>query len=254
MRQFIAFTKKEFLEYFRTHKFIIIMAVFLLFGFLSPLIAMLMPIILESIVPEGMDITIPEPSAIDSWAQFYKNITQMGLFIMVIILSGIMSNEYNKDTLINVLTKGLDRKTVILSKYTMSSLLWTCAYLISFIVTWIYTEVFWGSVGITNIIPAALFLWIYGLFLLSIIILGSTIFKNVYGALLFVGGIVILQLILNIIPGIQQLNPIMLASDNLNLIAGTLNIEDFTLSLLTTVLLTIVSLVLTVNIFNKKMI
>ncbi len=33
-----------------------------------------MPELIGSFMPEGIEITISEPTALDSWAQFFKNI------------------------------------------------------------------------------------------------------------------------------------------------------------------------------------
>jgi len=64
-----------------------------------------MPEIVGSLVTDGVVITLPEPTAYDAWAQFFKNATQMGLFVMVILFSGVLSSELSKGTLINLLTK-----------------------------------------------------------------------------------------------------------------------------------------------------
>lgn len=69
---------------------------------MSPLAAKLLPQILAS---EGISITLPDPSAIDSWSQFFKNISQMGLIVTVILFSGVLGTELSKGTLINMLTK-----------------------------------------------------------------------------------------------------------------------------------------------------
>ncbi|WP_222860725.1 hypothetical protein [Paenibacillus antibioticophila] len=91
-------------------------AVFFIVGMLSPLTAKLMPELLSSFLPEGMTLTIAEPTALDAWIQFFKNTSQMGLILIVILFSGILGTELTRGTLINMLTKGLSRHAVILSK------------------------------------------------------------------------------------------------------------------------------------------
>ena len=92
----IAFFKKELTEALRTHKLTVLGLVFLLFGIMSPAAAKFLPQILASAMPEGMNFTLPEPSAMDSWAQFFKNVNQMGLIVVVILLSGMMANELSR--------------------------------------------------------------------------------------------------------------------------------------------------------------
>src|SRR5512133_2582011 len=120
------------MEYLRTYKFFALIAVFLFFGFMNPITAKVMPELLDSLMPEGMSINLGTPTALDSWAQFFKNISQMGAIVLVIILSGIMANEFSRGTLINMLTKGLSRQTVILAKFTAAVATWTLAYVLCF--------------------------------------------------------------------------------------------------------------------------
>ena len=88
MRAFIAMAKKEFLESIRTYKLLIVATVFLLFGMLNPITAKIMPKLLSSFMPEGMTITPGEPGTVDSWIQFYKNMsTQLILFVIVLAVS-----------------------------------------------------------------------------------------------------------------------------------------------------------------------
>ena len=70
MRAYAAFTAKEFTEYTRTYKLLVIGLVFLLFGISSPLAAKFMPEIISQFMPAGIEITITEPAALDSWMQF----------------------------------------------------------------------------------------------------------------------------------------------------------------------------------------
>lgn len=81
MKDIYYFTKKELLEVWRTKRLLILLVVFIIFGILSPLMAKLTPEILKSSFGSEVQLTIPEPTSIDSWVQFYKNITQMGIYI-----------------------------------------------------------------------------------------------------------------------------------------------------------------------------
>ena len=73
MNGYLAFMKKEWMEQIRTYKLFILLVVFFIFGMLSPLTAKLMPELLSQFPIEVMTIILPEPSAIDSYTQFFKN-------------------------------------------------------------------------------------------------------------------------------------------------------------------------------------
>lgn len=135
MRGFMAFTKKEFTEYIRSYKLLIILMVFLMLGFVNPVSAKYLPKLVENFMPAGMKMEIPEPVIADAWVQFFKNVPQIGLVVMVIITSGTVSQEQSRGTLLPVLTKGLKRKTVWLSKFTGAAVLWSAGYYLAFAVT-----------------------------------------------------------------------------------------------------------------------
>lgn len=252
MRSYLAFTKKEFCEILRTYKLLIMLAVFLILGMMNPLTAKLTPKLLEEFMPKGMDITILEPTAADSWAQFFKNVPQMGLVVLVIVFSGIMANEFSRGTLINMLTKGLPRKIVILSKFTMASLVWTVSYILCFIVSYAYTVYFWDGNDTGKIIFSVFCLWLFGILLMAVEMFGSVLLNSSYGCLLFTGGFIVLLFIINIVPKLQKYNPIGLASKNMAFLTGEMVIKDFTAPILISGILTVVCLVVSISIFNKK--
>lgn len=254
MKSFIAFTKKEFCENIRTYKLFLMMVVFFLLGMMNPITAKLTPQLLKSLMPKGINITITEPAALDSWTQFFKNVPQLGLIVLVIIFSGIMTNEFSRGTLINMLTKGLSRSVVILSKFTMAAAVWTLSYVLCFSITYAYTAYLWNSDGIHNILLSVFILWYFGILLLAIIILGGVLFKNNYGGLLFTGGFVAILLILNISPMLQKYNPITLVSKNMNLLTNNMSVSDFTLPIIISSIAVIGFLNLAIAIFNKKQI
>lgn len=254
MKSFLAFTEKEFIESVRTYKLLIMGAVFLLFGMMNPITAKITPQLLDTLMPEGMKITLPEPTAMDSWAQFFKNVPQMGLIVLVILFSGIMANEFSRGTLINILTKGPSRSVVILSKFTMAVTLWTASYALCFGVTYAYTEYFWKDSAIPNILFSVFCLWLFGILLLSSIMLGGVLFKSSYGSLLFTGGFVVILFLLNIIPKLQEYNPVSLTSNNMALLTKNMSVPDFTFPIVVCCAVTIVFLTAAVMLFNKKQI
>ncbi|MFQ7551117.1 MAG: hypothetical protein ACLRMZ_13365 [Blautia marasmi] len=131
MRQLTAFTKKEFLESLRTGRMPLLVILSVLFGIMNPLTAKLLPWMLKtftgSLEESGMVLTEIKVDVFTSWTQFYKN-TPMLLLIFIVIISGILTTEYQKGTLVNILTKGMHRWKLILSKSISVFLLWTVCY------------------------------------------------------------------------------------------------------------------------------
>ncbi len=252
MRAYTAFLRKEFMEFTRTYKLFILIGVFILLGLMNPFTAKLLPYLYKIMEEQGLVINMPPPSALDSWTQFYGNVPQIGLITIVIIFSLLVSSEYTKGTLVNMLTKGLPRKTVILAKLTIATFMWTFAYALCFIISYVGTAFFWSSDGLSNIVFAALCLWIYGILLIFITLLGGIIIKNAFGGIAFAGGFVVIQMIIGIIPKVSEYLPSMLSGGSLSLITGAYEISDFMIPIIISLVLCVASLIASIRIFNKK--
>lgn len=254
MRIFLSLLKKEAIEGARTKKMISTFILFLFIGLISPLTAKLTPMILQSIATGNIDINVAPPSEIDSWTQFFKNISQIGMFGLAIILSTQMANEFQKGTLINLLSKGLPRYQVVLSKIFYNFILWFLAYFCSFILTYFYTKYFFGiSFPIRNILMAALLPFIFGLFLISLEILAGVISGNVIGTLILTTVGIVIQLILSIRDEIVKYMPIALIGKPVNLIKG-IGYDDYYVPIITGSILLILCIVISIAIINKKQI
>ena len=254
MRIFLSLLKKEAIEGARTKKTTSTLILFLFIGLISPLTAKLTPLILQSIATGNIDINVAPPSEIDSWTQFFKNISQIGMFGLAIILSTQMANEFQKGTLINLLSKGLPRYQVVLSKIFYNFMLWFLAYFSSFILTYFYTKYFFGiSFPIRNLLMAALLPFIFGLFLISLEILAGVISANVIGTLILTTVGIVIQLILSIRDEIVKYMPIALIGKPVNLIKG-IGYDDYYVPIITGSILLILCIVISIAIINKKQI
>ncbi|MEQ8156678.1 MAG: ABC transporter permease [Clostridiaceae bacterium] len=253
MRSYIAFTKKERMDYIRNYKALIMLVVFAIIGIMSPLSAKFMPEIIKEVMPAGMTIQLPEPSDMDSWAQFFKNVSQMGIIVAVIIFSGMMSHEYEKGTLVNLVTKGLSRNTIVAAKYTAAVLLWTISYWMCSLITWIYTRYYFSQGTASNLFLTVFSWYLFGIMLLSIVMLGSVSFKNTYGSLLFTACFTAVLFIINLFPETIKWNPLQLADSNMEILKGALVFSDIKYSFGITVLLIMSALGLSVRIFDKKL-
>jgi len=251
MKGYLAFTKKEIMENTRNYKLLSILALFLFFGFLSPLSAMFMPELIASLAPE-LEMTVVTPSAIDSWIQFYKNNGGLGMSLMIIIFASMLSSEYSKGTLVIMLTKGLSRPAVLLSKFTVSLLIMTFSYWIGFLVSFAYTAFFWPSESLPNVVFAAFSLWLMGAMYLAIIILGGVLFRQAFANILFLLGITTVMFLLSIPTKLSKYSPIFLATKNVDLISGVVNRTAFLAPSIVTLIIIMICLVASIILFRKK--
>jgi ABC-2 type transport system permease protein len=252
MRGFLAFSKKEFLEQLRTSKCLILLAVFFLFGMTSPLLAKLMPEIMSGMELQGVKITIPDPTVLDAYGQFFKNCTQMGLLALLLVFGSTLSNELLRGTLINILAKGLPRHTIILSKFLTAVVLWTISFCLSAAVNYGYTLYLFEDTGVQHLLFSLFCLWLFGCFILALILLSSAIAVGSLGGLIITAFGIVIMFILNIFPGTTKYNPITLASDNLAILSGDKSVGALMVTVGVTCGLLIASLLAAIVIFQRK--
>jgi ABC-2 type transport system permease protein len=252
MKGYIAFTKKEVLESLRTYRVLILFLVAFLVGMLSPITAKLMPEIFKSLQLDGIVITLPPPVALDAYAQLFKNMTQIGMLVVLLVFSGMLSNEIMKGTLIPMLTKGLSRSAVILAKFTVSLTIWTLALFLSFITTYGYTAYLFGSGNQPNLLFSVFCLWLFGAFLLSLILLSSSFMPGNFGGLTLTAMLIVVMMILDVFPKLHQFNPIALSSQNVALLEGAVKVSELMPIIFITLCMIILSLGGSMVIFKKK--
>lgn len=252
MKNYFAFLKKELFEALHTYKLLILLIVYFVFGLMNPLAAKLTPELLQSMTPDGMSISIPEPIALDSWLQFFKNNTQLGFVLIIILFSGILASELSSGTLTILLTKGLSRISVVLAKFTAMIALWTVSYGMCAALTFGYTNFLFPNDSVINLWFAIIGVWVVGIFILSVLMFAACITNKNYSCMLIVAGTVVLLLLGNFFPAFERYNPLSLASDTTSILTGTKEINTLFLALIITICLSLALVSVGTLVFRKK--
>ena len=254
MIAFLAFLKKEILCLKRSGKLMLLLILFVLFGIMNPAIAKLTPWLLEtmadSLAESGMTVTVVSVSAMDSWLQFFKNIP-MALIAFVLLMGSIFTREYQSGTLILSLTKGLNRYKVVAAKTAVLVFLWSACYWLCFGITYGYNACFWDNAVARNLMLSVCCWWVFGLFVISLMVLFSTLSVSSTGVLTGTGGAVLAAYLLSIFPQVSKYLPTFLTDGN-SLIYGTAEARVYTLPLMITGALTLVCFAAAFPIFNRK--
>lgn len=254
MKQFTAFTKKEFLEIVRTGKVYILLIIFFIFGIMNPAMAKLTPwlyeMLADTLKEQGISMGKIVVTAMTSWEQYYKNMS-MEFIVFVVMFCGTLTSEYQKGTLINILTKGLPRWKVIAAKSTALVVSWSFCYWLCFGITWGYNAYFWDNSIAAHIFFAAAGSYLFGIWLISLILLFSAFLNSGTAVLLTTGVIYAVVYLLSMIPKLADYLPTKLTS-GLELLSKTAAVKDFTSAITVTVILIVLAGILSITGFNKK--
>ena len=249
-----AFLKKELLEQIRSGKLLFLGILFVLFGVMNPAVAKLTPWLLETLADSmaegGMTITIGEVTALDSWVQFFKNIP-MALIAFVLMEGSIFTREYSSGTLLLSLTKGFARYKVVATKALVLTALWSLGYWLCFGITYGYNAYFWDNSVAQNLLFSVLCWWLFGLWVIALLVLFSSLAKENTGVLLGTGGVVLICSLFSFIPKVQKFLPTQLTDGN-SLIYGAIEMDKYVPALVIAGAMAVVCFAVSIPIFNKK--
>lgn len=254
MKPLLAFVKKEYLEAARTGKLLILILLFVLFGIMNPAAAKLTPWMMEmlsdTIAESGLIVTNIQVDAMASWTQFFKNIP-MALIAFVLIFSDLFTKEYKSGTLLLVLTKDLSRYEVVFAKTLLLLSLWTFCYGVCFAITYGYNAYFWDNGIVNNLFSSAAIWWLFGIWVVCLIVLFSSLLQNNTGVSLCTGGTVLLAYLLSLIPKVKVYSPTILMDTN-SLLIGAESVDAYIKAVIIAAISGVICIAGSVPVMNKK--
>ena len=254
MKQWTAFIKKEYLEQLRTGKLLVLLILFCLFGIMNPAIAKLTPWMMEILSSQmeesGMIVTGVKVDAMTSWVQFFKNMP-MALIVFMIMFSGSFTTEYQKGTLVNVVTKGMKRYKILAAKMGIMMMIWTLGCLVSFGITFGYNAFFWDNSVVHHIGFSVFCFYLLGLWLTADLILASVLCQSASAVTIVTGVMFLVSYLIGMIPVVSEYLPTYLLRSG-ELLTGAKSAGGYCISVAVTILFIVLEAVLSTVIFNKR--
>lgn len=254
MKTLLAFMKKEWMEQMRLSRVMVLGILFVLFGIMNPAMAKLTPwlfeLMAESLENAGIMLGEIHVTAMDSWVQFYKNIP-MALIVFVVMESSCFTKEYQTGTLILALTKGLERYKVVIAKSTVLITLWSAGFWMCYGITYLYNSYFWSNSIASNLLFSAFCWWLFGVWVVFVMVLFSALSNSNTGVMLGTGAVVVAAYLIELLPKYKEYSPSMLMDGN-SLIYGMEQTEAYGSAILITVILCVVCSIISIPVMNKK--
>ncbi len=254
MNTLAAFFRKEWMEWVRSGRLIILLLIFVLFGILNPAMAKLTPWLMEmmseSLESTGLSVTEVPIDALTSWTQFYKNIPTQ-IIVFVLMVSGTFTAEYQRGTLILVLTKGLSRWKVFAAKAGFLTLAWSACFWLCYGITYVYTDFYWDNSIASDLPLSAALLWLFGIWIIALLLFFSAVAKSGAAILAGIGCLAFGSSILGVFPKISMYLPTKLLESQA-LLTGAAKIEDFRISLLVIGATSVAAVAVGLVVFRRK--
>lgn len=119
----MALARKELLEASRSWKTWLLLGAFLFFAVSGVLTARYLNEWLMNMAGDDSGLRLPPPIPLDAWAQWTKNLGQLGILLIIVTSAGELASEVRTGTVIPVLTKPISRSSFVLVKFVISWLI-----------------------------------------------------------------------------------------------------------------------------------
>lgn len=185
MSGFGAFLAKELREILRTWRIWVLPGIVLFFAVSGPPLAKITPDLLKTLIPAGeagLVIQMPEPTYVDAYLQWTKNLSQIVLFAVIIMFGGMISSEKKSGTAQLVLTKPLSRASFVLAKFVSQATLVTIATIAGALLTWGLTYAVFAEAPVRPLVEATGAWLLFGLLFVALMELLSALIDSQAGA------------------------------------------------------------------------
>ncbi|NIA24345.1 MAG: hypothetical protein GWP04_02115 [Gammaproteobacteria bacterium] len=228
----------EWLRLWRTKRWIVLVGVYLFFGFVGPLSARYLNEILARTaqLQEGAVIKLPPPTPADGIAQYVGNIAQLGILVVVVVTAGAFVMKPEMATFLRTRVDGMAR--LLAPRYVVSVVAATGAFLLGTGAAWYETGVLLGGLPAGGMFAGIGYGVLALLFVVSVVAGVSSRSKNTLGTVLISIVVLLLLPLVGLIRGVAEWVPTSLISAMSDL-ARDASPGDFTKAAIVTVLLTV---------------
>lgn len=209
MSNFFVLFKKEFKGQLKTYRFLIVVALFFVFGLGTPLLLKYLHVLIPA---QDSVIGIPEFTAADAVQSFISSLGQLGLVAAVLVAMGSVAGERESGTAAMTLSKPVGSGSFILAKLAALSATFGAAIIVGAAGCYLYTVVLFGNPGGFKFLAACLLGALYLLFCLAVTVMYSAFVRSSIAA----GGLSFVTLVAIAgtagLPGIKYYSPGALVS------------------------------------------
>jgi len=177
MRGYTVLLTKEITEQWRTGRLPVLAAIFVLFGFASPVLAKYTPDIVK-LAAGSIDIHVPTPTIKDAVAQLIKSLSQVGVLTAILLAMGSVAAEKESGTAAFVLVKPVSRFAFLAAKFSGLAMTMAAAVLLCGLAGYIYTALLFAPLSGLGLGAGCLVILLGLLEIAAVTFLGSTLVRS----------------------------------------------------------------------------
>ena len=187
--------EKEVIEAWRTHRTVMVGALYVVLGIASPVMIRYMPELQALFGPVDGELGFGELGLPDAIDLLVRNLVQFGSIAAVLLAMGSVAGERERGTLGPTLARPVSRTAILASKFVGIAMTLGLATGLGVLAAFLYSTLLFGATDPLAWAQAALFLLLAVLLPAAITFLGSVVAPSSLGAAAVgVGGLVVLTL------------------------------------------------------------
>jgi ABC-2 type transport system permease protein len=195
MTGYRALLEKEVIEAWRTHRLVLVGALYVVLGIASPVIIRYLPEIQVLFGPVNEELGLGELGLPDAIDLLVRNIVQFGSIAAVLLAMGSVAGERERGTLGYLLSKPVSRTAFLASKFVGLAMVLGLATGLGVLAAFLYSTMLYGLTDPLAWLQVAMLLLLAVLVPASITFLGSVLSASSLGAAAIgIAGLVVLSL------------------------------------------------------------
>lgn len=189
MRGFAALWGKEWRETWRSGRLFILVALFLLLGISSPLAFKFLPQLIPAELAEAFS-TLLQPTTSEVIVSLFKNLSQLGILVLILLSMGGVAEEKSRGQLELVLARPVSTEAVIWAKFAVWALQLVLALVVVLGSFTLYTHsLFPPGPSLLALWQGGLLFYLFCLLVLAFTLLAGTLLPTSLLAALLSGGV-----------------------------------------------------------------
>lgn len=209
----------ELLRLWRTGRIWIIVGIHVLFGIIGPLGARYLPEIIERF-GGGIEVVVPEPTAVDGMGQFASNAGQLGLLAVLAVAAAALAFDARPEWAAFLRTRVVAVRALVVPRVMASTAVAILGLAVGSVVAAVLTRLLIAPVPVGDLLLGIVLGAVYLAFAVAVVAVAASIATQTMSTVLLSAGTLLVLPILQLLPVIEEWVPSRLLGATTALLAG----------------------------------
>lgn len=200
----------EWLRLWRTGRGAALMAVFVVFGFVGPVVARYLPDLISG-ADEDITIIVPPPKPADGMEGYLQNVQELGIVVLVIVAASALALDARPGLSAFYRTRVGHLRALVLSRYVVVAAAGSVSFVLGVLAAWYETAILLGPVPASRVLLGAGLECLYLSFAVAVTALAASLARSVLATTVVTLVVLLLFAGLGALPSVEEWSPAALS-------------------------------------------